>query len=144
MKTLANFVKVSLAAGEEKVVTFDLDQRAFSWYNPKAANWQLDNGAYEILVGSSSADIRLNKMIELNWTPERPIKVDQRTYIGDLIKQDKFAEAVKQAGLSDIFSKLADDDDPTAKMFQNMPLRAATTMGVSPEKINKLIEIMNN
>lgn len=144
VKTLANFVKVSLAAGEEKVVTFDLDQRAFSWYNPKAANWQLDNGAYEILVGSSSADIRLNKMIELNWTPERPIKVDQRTYIGDLIKQDKFAEAVKQAGSSDIFSKLADDDDPTAKMFQNMPLRAATTMGVSPEKINKLIEIMNN
>lgn len=144
VKTLVNFVKVSLAAGEEKVVTFDLDQRAFSWYNPKIANWQLDNGAYEILVGSSSADIRLNKMIELNWTPERPIKVDQRTYIGDLIKQDKFAEAVKQAGLSDIFSKLADDNDPTAKMFQNMPLRAATTMGVSPEKINELIEIMNN
>lgn len=144
VKTLANFVKVSMAAGEEKVVTFDLDQRAFSWYNPKIANWQLDNGAYEILVGSSSADIRLNKMIELNWTPERPIKVDQRTYIGDLIKQDKFAEAVKQAGLSDIFSRLADDNDPTAKMFQNMPLRAATTMGVSPEKINKLIEIMNN
>ena len=144
VKTLVNFVKVSLAAGEEKVVTFDLDQRAFSWYNPKIANWQLDNGAYEILVGSSSADIRLNKMIELNWTPERPIKVDQSTYIGDLIKQDKFAEAVKQAGLSDIFSKLADDNDPTAKMFQNMPLRAATTMGVSPEKINELIEIMNN
>lgn len=143
IKTLANFVKVSLVPGEEKTVSFELDQRAFSWYNPRKADWQVDNGQYDVLIGSSSTDIRLSDTVELDWAPEQQIHIDQSTYIGDLMAQAKFAKAVEQVGLTDVFKKLADDHDPAAKMFRNMPLRAATTMGVTPAKIDKLIEIMN-
>lgn len=79
----------------------------------------------------------------MDWAPEQQIHIDQSTYIGDLMAQAKFAKAVEQVGLTDVFKKLADDHDPAAKMFRNMPLRAATTMGVTPAKIDKLIEIMN-
>ncbi|GHP14080.1 glycosyl hydrolase [Lentilactobacillus fungorum] len=143
-KALANFVKVTLRPQEARTVNFELNQRAFSWYNPKTPGWQVDNGQYDVLVGSSSADIRLSGTVELDWQPAKRLPVDQRTYIGDLLKRPEFLAAVKQAGLAPIFDKISiDKTDPTAKMFQNMPLRAAITMGVPPAKIEQLIKVMN-
>ncbi len=64
-KELKSFQKVFLKAGESKIVTLTLDSSAFSYYDDKKLNWVTDAGKYEILVGSSSRDIRLNKTILL-------------------------------------------------------------------------------
>jgi beta-glucosidase len=58
-KELKGFQKVSLWPGESQVVTFHLNSRAFSYYDPYRGGWVAEPGAFEILVGAASNDIRL-------------------------------------------------------------------------------------
>lgn len=64
-KELKAFAKVDLRPGEETGVTFDLDRRAFAWYDPQLKDWRVEAGAFEILVGASSQVIRLRATVEL-------------------------------------------------------------------------------
>lgn len=67
-KELKGFKKVFLKAGEEKRVEIELDDRALAFYSPILKKWHIENGDFEILVGSSSQDIRLveNLKVELD------------------------------------------------------------------------------
>ena len=57
-KELKGFAKVSLQPGESKTVHFELNDRSFAvWCD---GCWKVPMGSYEILVGASSADIRLH------------------------------------------------------------------------------------
>ncbi|MEZ0396067.1 MAG: glycoside hydrolase family 3 C-terminal domain-containing protein [Anaerolineales bacterium] len=58
-KELKGFAKVALAAGQSQTVTFTLDERALSFYDPVQARWVAEAGEFEVLVGSSSRHIRL-------------------------------------------------------------------------------------
>ncbi len=58
MKELKDFDKLMLEKGEEKTVTFELDKDAFAFYNPEIHDWEVESGEFDILIGSSSADIR--------------------------------------------------------------------------------------
>lgn len=58
-KELKGFDKVFLQPGEEKEVSITLDSRAFAYYNTLIHDWYAEGGAYRILVGASSRDIRL-------------------------------------------------------------------------------------
>ncbi|HVO42037.1 MAG TPA: glycoside hydrolase family 3 C-terminal domain-containing protein, partial [Aggregatilineales bacterium] len=57
-KELKGFAKVMLQPGESKTVTFTLDRRAFAFYDPNQKQWRVEPGRFDILVGSSSRDIR--------------------------------------------------------------------------------------
>jgi len=65
-KELKGFAKVALNPGEEKTVTIELNARAFAFYNPDLKDWQVEAGAFEILVGASSRDIRLQGMVTVS------------------------------------------------------------------------------
>ncbi len=65
VKELKGFRKVSLAAGESKVVTVTLDEAAFSFWSPEAKGWVAERGSFELLVGASSSDLRLSAKVEL-------------------------------------------------------------------------------
>jgi beta-glucosidase len=58
---LKGFKKLRLKAGESGQVELVLNSRAFSYWDTKAQAWKTDAGTYEIRVGSSSRDIRLNQ-----------------------------------------------------------------------------------
>jgi beta-glucosidase len=58
-KELKGFAKVHLRPGESKQVTLTLDRRAFSFFDVNKHDWHAEPGDFSILVGSSSADIRL-------------------------------------------------------------------------------------
>lgn len=58
-KELKAFAKVDLAPDEEKRVTLSLDARALSYFDPELGSWLAEPGAFKVLVGSSSRDIRL-------------------------------------------------------------------------------------
>lgn len=64
-KELKGFTKVFLKAGEEKEVSITLDRRAFAFYNVKVQDWTVESGDFEILVGASSADIRLSDKVNV-------------------------------------------------------------------------------
>ena len=58
-KELKGFAKVSLAPGETKRVSVDLDRRSFAWYDVEEKRWQVSPGEFRLLVGRSSRDIVL-------------------------------------------------------------------------------------
>ena len=63
-KELKGFVKVFLAAGEEKTVSIPFDDYTFRYWNVKKNGWAVEGGTYTVSVGSSSADIRLEGSID--------------------------------------------------------------------------------
>jgi beta-glucosidase len=64
-KELQGFAKVNLRPGESKQVTLPLNRRAFSFFDVTTHNWKAEPGDFAILVGSSSADIRLKGTFKL-------------------------------------------------------------------------------
>jgi beta-glucosidase len=64
-KELKGFVKIELQPGESQMVTFTLDQRALSFYDPYKKQWVAEPGEFELLIGASSRDIRAKAVFEL-------------------------------------------------------------------------------
>lgn len=65
VKELKGFKKVVLNPGEEQRVTFVLDKSALAFYDIVTQNWIAEAGKFQVLVGSSSRDIRLVGGFEL-------------------------------------------------------------------------------
>lgn len=59
VKELKGFKKVWLEPGETKEITISLSKRAFAFYNVNINDWCVESGDFDILVGASSADIKL-------------------------------------------------------------------------------------
>jgi len=64
-KELKAFSKIQLKAGESRDIRFTLDENAFHFYNPDKKQWEVEPGEFNILIGSSSKDIRLKKKITI-------------------------------------------------------------------------------
>jgi beta-glucosidase len=64
-RALAGFAKVSLDPGATAMVQVQLDGHAFSSWDVTAAEWRKAPGRYEVLVGTSSRDIRTSTEIEV-------------------------------------------------------------------------------
>ena len=65
VKELKGFRKVRLAPGETTEVTFEIGSDALSYYNPDLHQWVCEPGAFEALIGSSTADIRTKTRFEV-------------------------------------------------------------------------------
>ena len=64
VKELKDFQKIKLQAGETKTITFEIDKEKLSFYNQKL-DWIAEPGEFELMIGTSSADIRLHNVFEL-------------------------------------------------------------------------------
>jgi beta-glucosidase len=58
-KELKGFRKVFLKPGDKRTVSIPLVKSAFEYYDDSRKSWVADGKSFEILVGSSSRDIRL-------------------------------------------------------------------------------------
>jgi beta-glucosidase len=68
IKELKAFAKVEIAPGETGRFGFLLSYKDFAFYNPVVKDWVVETGDFEILIGSSSQDIRLMKTIHVTAT----------------------------------------------------------------------------
>ncbi len=57
-KELKGFEKILLKPGQSKRVTLTLTEDAFQYYDDTKSEWIMEAGNYQVLVGSSSRDIR--------------------------------------------------------------------------------------
>jgi beta-glucosidase len=57
-KDIRGFRRVPLAAGETKTVTFNLVEQDLEYYDDNVSAWVIEPGPIDVLVGSSSLDIR--------------------------------------------------------------------------------------
>ena len=65
VKELKGFRKVFLQPGESQTVSFGLDRAALSWFDAEKHGWVAEPGRFDVLLGSSSADIRATTSFEL-------------------------------------------------------------------------------
>ena len=57
---LKGFCKVTLKAGERRMVKLELDKRAFSYWSDEAHGWQTTPGTFHVMVGDSSENTPLS------------------------------------------------------------------------------------
>jgi beta-glucosidase len=82
-KELKGFAKVALQPGETKTVTIPLDFRAFAYYHPAYAQWITEDGAFDILVGASAADVRGTVTVEVQSTLNLPSVLNRDSTLRD-------------------------------------------------------------
>jgi beta-glucosidase len=64
-KELADFHKTKIKAGETKRVSCVLNKDAFSYYCVNRETFVIENGEFDIMVGASSRDIRLQERVSI-------------------------------------------------------------------------------
>lgn len=69
-KELVGFSKKFIKAGDRQEFGFTLSARDFAYFSPVSGEFYVENGIYTIMAGTSSADIRLEQMIEIRLPDE--------------------------------------------------------------------------
>jgi beta-glucosidase len=77
---LKEFCKVALEPGESKTVQFILSEIAFSFYDIGHKDWICERGDFEIRIGASSRDIRLQQKITFKNGPAQASILAQGAY----------------------------------------------------------------
>ena len=67
-KELKGFVKVWIKAGESAEVSIPFDDKTFRYWNVKTNQWEIEMGTYQIMVGASVSDIRLQDTLQVAGT----------------------------------------------------------------------------
>lgn len=145
-KELKGFRKVELKPGESKTVSMEIDARSLGWYSKELGAFYASSGMYEILLGSSSLDIRAKKDLEYISVTRLPVTIDRNTPIGLLMHKPGFADMMKQ-----IFSQIAPEETQDSKdavlnkgmlerMMAEMPLRTICSFGnITQAQLDEMI-----
>lgn len=157
VKELRDFVKIELAPGETKTVTFTLGKRAFAYYDVQIHDWQVETGEFEILIGASSRDIALRDTVTVESTVKIPFHYTTDTTMGDIMSRPeawKLVQSVLSKGMFGHDSEVSEggdaakeaiSDEMNAAMLQYMPLRGPVSFGggVSMADVQKLVDRLN-
>lgn len=155
-KELKGFEKVELAPEETKTVTFTLDKRAFAYYSVKLQDWHVETGVFDIMIGRSSRDIELTKEVTVESTVKIPFVYTTDTAMGDVLKDPRAREIVKELLKLDIFGgeqgkaeSDAANEAISAGMSEAMagftPLRGALSFGgnMNMADIQEIVDKLN-
>lgn len=148
-KELRAFAKLALMPGEEKELSFTLSKRAFAYYDIYAADWQVDQGEYGILVGASSRDIRLNAVVELKNAKPRKKHYTRLSTLGDILSDPNAAQVL--GGLMSNMPMAGMDTSSLGigsmmDLIKDAPLKTLVSFGggkVTEEMIDGLVSKLN-
>lgn len=89
VKELKGFQKKYLYPGDEKEVKIPFDDKTFRYYNHITKKWEIEGGVYEVQIGTSVADIRLQSSIikEGTGAPCPYIKENMKDYFAGTVTQ---------------------------------------------------------
>jgi beta-glucosidase len=148
-KELKGFEKVALAPGERTTVAFELDKRAFAFWDTALGDWRVETGDFEILVGASSADIRLRTRVTVTSTTEVPLVYDWNSTLSEIGAHPIGKQLLKRALASGPFDEM-DPDSPMAgmmaAMMNELPFRAAVGFSggrLTREEGQLILDVLN-
>jgi beta-glucosidase len=132
LKELKGFAKVALESGETKTVSMTVERGALAYYDDLLQRWIAEAGAFEVLVGSSSQDIRATAGFTLTAShmfggplaSQRTLTPD--SLLGELLRHDE-ARARLEAHCPDLLAM------PQLDMFKEFSLTYLARM--APEII---------
>ena len=147
-KELKGFAKLALGPGEEQTAIFTLDKRSFAYYNVELADWHVETGEYEILIGGSSQNLVLKRSINVQSSAEIVPTFHRNTTLGELMENPKTAQILAQLQGMAPESEQSDavSQDMMMAMMRYMPLRALlpfTGGAMTEETLAMMLEQMN-
>ena len=153
-KELKGFEKVFLKAGESKRIAFRLDQSAFAYWSVKLHKWFAESGRYEVLIGASSADIRLSDAVRFNGREKLPVKFTLDSACGDITAVPEglavFAKLMESVdiGTNGGADALGESGEEMAlAMAGDLPLHAILSFcgiaDITREKLQMMIDELN-
>lgn len=113
-KELKGFAGVTLDPGDVATVVMTLEPRDFAYFDPAYQRWVSESGTFELLVGASSADIRLRVAVELTSTLELPCVLDRDSTLRDWLADPRGAAVVAPV-LDQLFSAFGQAIAPGAE-----------------------------
>ena len=147
-KELKDFTKVELNPGEEKELTFTLNKRSFAYYNLDINDYYVESGEFEILIGSSSQDIRLSKTVRVNSTTKIRRKFTMTSTVSDILNDEKASLELKKliekaAAKINLNIEILNKEE---NMFSGMLLRTVVDMAgfEDTEEVEKALDRINN
>jgi beta-glucosidase len=127
-RELKAFQKIHLGAGETVKVRFRIDRSALSYFHTQFGCWVAESGRYDIGIGASSRDIRLESGFEYHSDTLIAHRFNERTVMRDWIRYPELKSLAvslvkpyfdKAPGL---FRGAYEDFDVTNPFFIDMPV----------------------
>lgn len=154
LKELRAFDKIELAPGEKKTVTFELDARAFAYWNTEIHDWYVESGAYEIQVGKNAEEVLLHTSIQVKGTKKIKKTYTLNTCIGELMQDEKGKVVFGQMmGSNKQATEMAEsnqaneviNDEMMAAIMNDMPLRQLLSFvpGMTREALEQILAAVN-
>lgn len=154
VKELRAFDKIELALGEKKTVSFELDARAFAYWNTDIHGWYVESGAYEIQVGKNAEEVLLHTTIQVEGTRKIKKVFTLNTCIGELMRDEKGKAVFSQMmGGNQQAAEMAEanqnnevvNDEMMSAMMNDMPLRQLLSFvpGMKREVLEQILAAVN-
>lgn len=157
VRELRAFDKIALNPGETKTVRFELDARAYIYWNMDIHNWHVESGNYEIQIGKSASEIVLKENVKVESGTVIPKVYNMNSTMGEILADPKGKAILEQAmgALSGgmVPDTMAEDDvggaigkEMMEAMMDGMPLRQLLSFvpGIQKETLEQLIVALNS
>jgi beta-glucosidase len=149
-KELKAFAKVALEPGEEREVCFELSGRDFAYYDSASRAWYIESGDFEILIGSSSADLRAtasvymdsSQALKMSFHTLLPIKY----FLADEVAAPLFREVLGHLPIVEALS-LGADQGSIARIIEELPLTKLASLSggeVEEKQLDDLVSLIND
>lgn len=156
VKEIRAFDKIELAPGEKKTVVFELDARAFAYWNTELHDWFVESGDYEIQVGKNAEEVLLSESVQVEGTKKIKKIYTLNTCMGELMRDEKAGaifgqmmggnkQASEMAEASQEDSSGAVNAEMMAAMMNDMPLRQLLSFvpGMTREALEQILAAVN-
>jgi beta-glucosidase len=154
LKELRAFAKVSLDPDQDTEVRFSLGERDFALFDPRLSAWTVASPRFEILVGASSSDIRLQQSVTLDLPPLKTAPLTRLSPLRDWLTRPAAHSRIERP-LGELQRQLfgAAAQSPTAEsdagelamsFLGDMPIAKLVMLGALSEiELAQLIETVN-
>ena len=141
-KELKAFAKVALEPGEEKILSFRLEQRDFAYYDITHRGWVVNPGNFEILLSASSQDVRLRQTIVVHTRELDCLPLTRDSLLKEFKNHPKgkafYSELVVGFGMGD-----PDEVDIAVRAFlEDMPIYKVCAFSEGRLTEERLLEIL--
>ena len=159
VRELRGFEKIFLEAGEEKTVTFTLDERVFAYWNTTIHDWYVEDGTYNVMIGENADKMCLSEEIIVHGTREIPKTYSLNTCLGELMRDPKaqavmgpFMQGMSQNQAAVEMAEAQENDESgavnqemMAAMMDGMPLRQLLSFvpGITREMLEQMVNALN-
>ena len=159
VRELRGFEKIFLEAGEEKTVTFTLDERAFAYWNTTIHDWYVEDGTYNVMIGEDADKMCMSEEIIVHGTREIPKTYSLNTCLGELMRDPKaqavmgpFMQGMAQNDAAKDMAEAQENDtsgavnqEMMAAMMDGMPLRQLLSFvpGITREMLEQMVNALN-